>query len=279
MALNHFANVYKPIQIGNMTLKNRIQYSPIVSNHADYVTGRVTHELLEFVGTQAKSGAGLVTIGSTPIDFDRGRDFYGCLSVTSDDDDAGLSLLTRQVHNYDCRLSAELTHAGQWAAERSLGGKQAYVPSVIMDRHDPAKFKEITKNEMLTVIDNWVDVAKRCVKTGFDMVMVHAAHGNLLSSFLSTYFNQRTDKYGGTPENRGAIRWRFWRRLFGAQGKIPIEMRIVGDERIRGKRRLASYTFLKEAQKYIDMIVVSTGTLFMDEAFAYNMPGYYTRRA
>ncbi len=106
------------------------------------MTGRVTNELLEFVSTQAGSGAGLVTIGSTPIDFDRGRDFYGCLSVTSDDDAAGLNLLTREVHNFDCKLSAELTHAGQWAAERSLGGKPAYVPSVIPERHAPGKYKE-----------------------------------------------------------------------------------------------------------------------------------------
>lgn len=278
MPLNNFPHVYQPIQVGNMTLKNRIQYSPIVSNHADYVTGRVTNELLEFVATQAKTGAGLVTIGSTPIDFDRGRDFYGCLSVTSDDDSAGLHLLTREVHKNDCKLSAELTHGGQWAAERSLLGKQAFVPSVVPGIHDPKKFGEITRSEMLEVIDHWVDAASRCVRTGFDMVMVHMAHGNLLSSFLSTAFNQRCDKYGGTPENR----WRYPLEVLEAvysvtKGKIPIEMRIVGDERIPNGTPLSErIAFLKEAQKYIDMIVVSTGTLFMGDAFSYNMPGYYT---
>jgi 2,4-dienoyl-CoA reductase-like NADH-dependent reductase (Old Yellow Enzyme family)/thioredoxin reductase len=275
--LNNYPHVYQPIQVGNMMLKNRIQYSPIVSNHADYVTGRVTNELLEFVGTQASSGAGLVTIGSTPIDFDRGRDFYGCLSVTSDDDAAGLFLLTREVHRRDCKLSAELTHAGQWAAERSLLGKQAFVPSVVPGIHDPKKFKEITRGEMLEVIDHWLDAVRRCMRTGFDMAMVHMAHGNLLSSFLSTAFNQRTDKYGGSPENR----WRYPLEVLEAvhsvtQGKIPIEVRIVGDERIPGGTPLSErIAFLKEAQKYIDMIVVSTGTLFMGEAFSYNMPGYY----
>lgn len=278
MPRNHFPHVYQPIQVGNMTLKNRIQYSPIVSNHADYVTGRVTNELLEFVSTQAKTGAGLVTIGSTPIDFDRGRDFYGCLSVTSDDDGAGLRLLTREVHTNDCKLSAELTHAGQWAAERSLMGKEAFVPTVVPGIHDPKKFKEITRSEMLEVIDHWIDAAKRCVACGFDMVMVHMAHGNLLSSFLSTAFNMRNDQYGGTPQNR----WRYPLEVLEAvqsvtKGKIPIEMRIVGDERIPGGTPLSErIEFLKEAQKYIDMIVVSTGTLFMGEAFSYNMPGYYT---
>ncbi len=278
MALYKYPHVYQPIQVGSITLKNRIQYSPIVSNHADYVTGRVTNELLEFVGTQAGSGAGLVTIGSTPIDFDRGRDFYGCLSVTSDDDAAGLFLLTREAHQHDCKISAELTHAGQWAAERSLGGKKAFVPSVVKGIHDPKKFKEINRREMLEVIDHWIDAVKRCMRTGFDMVMVHMAHGNLLSSFLSTAFNQRTDAYGGSPQNR----WRYPLEVLEAvysvtKGKIPIEMRVVGDERIPGGTPLEErIEFLKQAQKYVDMIVVSTGTLFMGEAFSYNMPGYYT---
>jgi 2,4-dienoyl-CoA reductase-like NADH-dependent reductase (Old Yellow Enzyme family) len=57
MALNHYPHVYQPIQVGSMTMKNRIQYSPIVSNHAGRLSGSVTTELLEFVAAQAKTGA------------------------------------------------------------------------------------------------------------------------------------------------------------------------------------------------------------------------------
>ena len=76
MALNHFPHVYQPIQVGRMTLKNRIQYSPMVSNHADFVTGAVTNDLINVVRMQAQTGVGLVSIGSTPVDFDWGRDFW-----------------------------------------------------------------------------------------------------------------------------------------------------------------------------------------------------------
>ena len=69
-----------------MHMKNRIQFSPIVTNHAEFESGRVTHALLDFVSTQAQTGCGLVTIGSTPVDFEHGRDFYGCLGVTNDND-------------------------------------------------------------------------------------------------------------------------------------------------------------------------------------------------
>ena len=106
MAFTKHPHIYQPIQVGSMTLKNRIQYSPIVSNHADVETGRVNRELLDFVGNQAQTGCALVTIGSTPIDFEHGRDFYSCLSATNDLDLPGLSLLTDEVHRYDCKLSA-----------------------------------------------------------------------------------------------------------------------------------------------------------------------------
>ena len=62
MARNHFPHIYQPIQVGSMYMKNRIQFSPIVSNHADVETGRVGHELLDFISMQAQTGAALVTI-------------------------------------------------------------------------------------------------------------------------------------------------------------------------------------------------------------------------
>jgi len=277
MALNHFPHIYRPIQVGSMTMKNRIQFSPIVSNHAGVEDGRVGHELLEFVSTQAQTGCGLVTIGSTPVNFEEGRDFYSCLSATSDQDVPGLGLLADEVHRWDCNLSAELIHAGQWAA---LNGKEAWVPSVVEKYHKaPRRYREIGRTEMLRVIDDYVAATRRCMEAGFDMVMAHFAHGNLVSAFLSTLWNQRGDAYGGSPQNR----WRFPLEVLEAihsvtRGKIPIEMRVVGDERIPGGTDIAErIAFLKEAARYVDMLCVSTGTLMYTdgECFSYNMPGYY----
>jgi 2,4-dienoyl-CoA reductase-like NADH-dependent reductase (Old Yellow Enzyme family)/thioredoxin reductase len=267
-----------------MTLKNRIQWSPIVSNHCGVEDGFVTPEMLEFTGSQARSGAALITIGSTPIDFDRGRDFYACLSVTKPEDEGGLNLLTREVHKYDAKLSTELIHAGQWAHPRSLtGDKKAWVPSYIPGWHDKLlgrdKVEEISRPQMLEVIDHYQKAVKRCMDTGFDMVMVHLAHGNLLSSFLSTAFNHRGDSYGGSAQNR----WKFPLEVIEAmyevtKGRIPIEARVVGNEYFDGgtdvKERIE---FLKEAQKRIDMIIISAGTLYSEYAMGFNMPGYYTK--
>ena len=279
MALTKFPHVYQPLQVGNMRLKNRIQYSPIVSNHAGYRSGEVTHQLLEFVSAQARTGVGLVTIGSTPINFEEARDFFGCMSATKDDDLPGLTQLSEELHRYDCKISAELIHAGQWGALTLPEGRLAWAPSAVEPHHDPKKIREITRAEMLTVIDDFVAALKRCMAASFDMGMIHYAHGNLMSAFLSTFWNRRTDQYGGSERNR----WRFPLELLEAvhdtvNGRIPLEMRIVGNEHLAGGTRLEErIRFLKEAQKYIDMIVVSAGTLMHDEAFGYNMPGYYVK--
>ena len=276
MPLNNFPHVYQPIQVGNMTLKNRIQYSPIVSNHAGLTTGSVTRELFEFVSAQGKTGAGLVTIGSTPVNFNEGRDFYGCLSVTSDYDIPGLAMLANELHRYDCKLSTELIHAGQWRGLTAPEGEVAWVPSVVAPYHNPKRHHEITRAEMLTVIDDFVAAIKRCITAHFDMAMIHFAHGNLMSGFLSTLWNQRGDQYGGSEKNR----WRFPLELleaaYDAAKGMPLEMRIVGNEHLAGGTPLDErIRFLKEAQKYIDMIVVSAGNLIYGEAFSYNMPNYY----
>ena len=279
MALTNFPHVYQPLQVGNMRLKNRIQYSPIVTNHAGYKSGEVTHQLLEFVSAQARTGVSLVTIGSTPVNFEEARDFFGCLSATKDEDVPGLTQLAEELHRYDCRLSAELIHGGQWGALTLPEGRLGWVPSVVEPYHDPKRLREITRAEMLTVIDDFVAALKRCMKAGFDMGMIHYAHGNLMSAFLSTFWNKRGDQYGGSEMNR----WRFPLELLEAvydtvKGRMPLEMRIVGNEHLPGGTTLDErIRFLKEAQKYIDMIVVSAGNLMYGEAFSYNMPGYYVK--
>ena len=277
MPLNNFPHVYQPIQVGNMKLKNRIQYSPIVTNHAGYKSGEVTHQLLEFVSGQAKTGAALVTIGSTPVNFREARDFFGCLSATKDEDLPGLTMLSEELHKYDCKLSAELIHGGQWGALTLPENEVGWVASVVEPYHDPKRLREITRTEMLTVIDDFVAALKRCMASFFDMAMIHYAHGNLMSGFLSTLWNQRGDKYGGSEKNR----WRFPLELLEAaydtvKGRMPLEMRVVGNEHLPGGTTLDErIRFLKEASKYIDMIVVSAGNLMYGEAFSYNMPGYF----
>jgi len=271
-----YPHVFRPIRVGSMTLKNRIQFSPVVSGHAETVSGASNPDLVEFLGAQARSGAGLVTIGSTPIDFDRARDFYGCLSVTRDSDVADLSVLADEVHRYGAKLSVELTHAGAIGDPTLLNGP-AFAPSVIPGIHNPATTKEIDRAEMEEVKQHWVDCVRRLKKAGFDMAMIHGAHMNLFASFLSPLLNRRTDEYGGCPENR----WRFPLEVLAACREVAgkdfnLELRISGDERIEGGVTVEErIDFLNAAAAYIDMVVVSTGGFVSRHAVSHMLPSYH----
>jgi 2,4-dienoyl-CoA reductase-like NADH-dependent reductase (Old Yellow Enzyme family)/thioredoxin reductase len=271
-----YPHVFRPITIGSMTLKNRIQFSPIVSRHAESFTGACTADLVEFVGAQARSGVGLVTIGSSPIDFDRARDFYGCLSVVRDSDVAGLSVIAEEVHRYGAKLSIELTHAGAVSDPALLAGP-AFAPSVIPGIHDPRTTKEIDRAEMDEVKQHWVDCVRRVKRAGFDMAMIHGGHMNLFASFLTPLLNRRTDEYGGGPENRMRFPLEILAACREEAGKdFNLELRLSGDERVPGGASLEErIAFLNAATPYIDMVIISTGGFLFAETGAYMMAGYH----
>lgn len=272
-----YPHVFTPVRVGTMKVKNRIQYAPIVSAHAETESGRCTGELLEFVGTQARSGAGIVTIGSSPIDFDRARDFYGCLSVFKDSDVPSMRLLAEEVHRYGAKISVETTHAGMIGDQSLNSGKPAFVPSVIPALHDGMYVAEMDKGDMHEVIEHWTVCIRHCREAGFDMASVCAAHGHLLSAFLSPLLNHRTDEYGGSPENRRRFPLEVLKALRAAAGnKMALELRISGDEHAPGgtscDERIA---FLQEAQKYVDMVSLSAGLNVSPQSEAYTVPSYY----
>ena len=271
-----YPHVFQPIAVGSMTLKNRIQFSPIVSRHAETYTGTCTTGLVEFLGAQARSGAGLVTIGSSPIDFDRARDFYGCVSVVRESDVAGLSLLAEEVHRYGAKLSIELTHAGAVSNPALLAGP-AFAPSVIAGIHNPKTTKEIDRAEMEEVKQHWVDCVRRVKRAGFDMAMIHGAHMNLFASFLTPLLNRRTDEYGGSAENRMRFPLEILEACREEAGKnFNLELRISGDERVPGGVSLEErVAFLNAATPFIDMVIVSTGGFLFPETAAFMMAGYH----
>ncbi len=275
---NKYPHVFSPLAIGNMAIKNRIQFSPAVTCHATALAGDVTDGLVEFIGAQARTGAAIVTIGATPVDYDRARDFVGSLSVVNDTDVPGLKLLAEEAHRYGAKLSVELTHAGRIADRDFLHGKPALAPSVIpgMDA-DGASFKEISREEMQEVISHFVACTRRCMEAGFDMVMIHGAHGNLLSSFLSQVFNKRTDQYGGCLENRMRFPLEVLQAVRNFVGdRMAIEYRICGNEYLEGSPTVDEVAaFLKEAQDYIDMAVVSGGLITDPHIGKYTIPSYH----
>ncbi len=275
-SFNKYPHVFSPIKIGNMEVKNRIQFSPMVSSLST-PTGGVSPELLGYIKYQAQSGVGVITIGSTPIDHINGVDFFGALDVTSDDNMTDLRRISEVVHRYGAKVSCELVHAGRSAPKQFRPNSPAIAPSAIPVENGPTDIREMDEKDMETIRNEYCDVAERLMKSGFDMVMVHAAHGNLLAQFMSPKYNQRTDEYGGSFENR--VRWpisvlKAMRERVGRG--LCIDMRISGDELVPGGMGIEeTKAFIRLAQEYIDTVHVSQGLIVEPKYMPYTMPAFY----
>ena len=114
---NDFEHVFTPIKVGNLTLRNRIQFAPMVSSLSTS-TGAVSEDIRAFIEMQAKTGVSLITIGATPVDHINAVDYFGAVDVTSDDNIVDLLRLSESAHRYGALLSVELVHAGRGAPRR-----------------------------------------------------------------------------------------------------------------------------------------------------------------
>ncbi len=269
LKFSKYSKIFEPIQCGPMRLKNRIEFTPMVSCHAD-ADGRVTQELVDYLGMQARTGAGLITIGDTVVDRTTGDGFMGALSMTRETDILGLSRLAEEVHKYGAKLSVEMNHGGNTAIPELLESDALGVTTTPM----PGKsryVKMLDQKSIDKIVKQFGDCADRLMRAGFDAVMIHAAHGNLITQFLSPASNTRIDWYGGSLENRSRFAMEILEEVYSrVGGKIAIDMRISAEERIKGGMEIEEVIeFLKNAEKYLDKVHISTGLITNPECIKY----------
>lgn len=278
-AFNNYKHVFTPLKVGAHILKNRIEFSPLVSNMVTK-DGEITQDYINFVETQARSGAALITIGATPINRGLAREFHSEVNVSDDAMLNGLHRLTEAAHIFDAKMSVELFHSGL-GGDTSISGKHYVLgPSNFPIPNQVQNVKVMDQNDMDEIIADFVDAAKRCQQADFDFIMVHAAHGNLLAQFLSRRTNQRNDQYGGSIENRQRFPLMLLKAVREAVGpQMGIEMRISGDEIVPDGMRIDEVIeFIKKAQEYIDLVHVSAGLIVDQRAQFFVMPPYYREK-
>lgn len=278
-SFNDFPNLFSPIKIRNLELKNRLIFSPVVSGHAGVVDGQVTEALVQFIGAQARTGVGMVTIGASPVNPGLGRDFFGSLSVYNDTDIPGLHRLVEEAHRYGAAISCEILHAGRIAHPDALQGRKAIVPWLAPDM-DPELFEQASKEQIEEVRQQFCDAARRLKQAGFDAVLIHGAHGNFTSAFFSPLTNQRDDEYGGSFENRMRFPLELCKAVRETVGDdMVIDFRISQNEYVEGGTTLEDViTFIKAASPYIDDAHLSGGWIFDPVYVKYMMPGYPQER-
>jgi 2,4-dienoyl-CoA reductase (NADPH2) len=190
--------LFQPVTINRLEVKNRIYLPAMHLGMA--VDFQVTDPLIAFYAERAKGGAGMICVGYATVD-----DLSGNTQNIGAHDDAfipGLSRLAAAIKDNGARSAVQLNHAGRYNFSFFLDGKQPVAPSPVASRMTGETPKELSMDEIQQTIKAFADAAVRVKTAGFDAVEVLCGTGYLISEFLSPLTNQRTDRYGGSLENR-----------------------------------------------------------------------------
>ncbi len=196
-----YEHLFSEIRIGSLVFKNRILFPPISTNFAS-PDGSVTPEFVYHYARRAKGGAAMITLENMCIEFPDAR--HGATQPRIDDDRfiPGLSLLAYEIHKYNSFAFMELTHPGLFSELEHSGGKTPVAPSDVDLRKDHLHPHVLSEDEIEHIADLFAQAALRAKKAHFDGVEIEAAHALLVNQFLSPVANKRTDKFGGSLENR-----------------------------------------------------------------------------
>ena len=283
--MDKYQNVFSPFKIGNVDIKNRIETAPmLLCKDPD---GFIRRDTVEFYQALARGGAGIVTIGDSAVDFKVGRSHIGEINLFDDRIVGGLSTVAEAVHRYGAKVSLELNHAGKLALpsnERNPIGPSA---EIVMRQGTTIQIQEMNQHMIDSVIDQFASASHRCLKAGFDMVMIHGGHGWLLGQFASTLTNKRTDRYGGSLENKARFANELLMEIRKRVGtNLAIEYRISAEELVPGGMQIdETIEFLRLIQDKIDLVNVSLGTMGVDPKYGlwmqptYLPHGYNVHRA
>ncbi|NLT40469.1 MAG: FAD-dependent oxidoreductase [Clostridiales bacterium] len=264
-----YRHVFTPFTIKGVEFKNRIETAPM-SPKLTTAAGAVTTEFIEFFRPIARGGAAIITIGNSSVDLAESKDETRHIDLGQDDVMLGLSRYVDMCENYGAIPSIEVNHAGRDAVYE-FTHRPAYGPSACYTQdelrrakesgREPVKVIEMDEDKIQETVEKFANAVLRCKKAGFKMVLLHGAHSNLLPQFVSPLTNKRTDRYGGSLENRA----RFPIEVLDAIRKkvgpdFLIEYRISASEFIEGGMEPEeTIEFAKMIEDKIDILHVSAG--------------------
>jgi 2,4-dienoyl-CoA reductase-like NADH-dependent reductase (Old Yellow Enzyme family) len=225
--------IFEETKIKSMTLRNRIVRSATWENKATD-EGLVTDELIDFTGELTRGGVGLIVTGISSVS-EGGKITFGQTGIHRDECIPGLKRLTDEVHRYGGQVAAQLAHGGG-KSRLFQPGKPLIAPSDIeREFFGTAPARAMTLDDIESVKGAFRRAALRAREAGFDAVQLHAAHGYLLSQFLSPLCNRREDEYGGDSQKRARFVGELIEDIRRAVGPdFPILMKMNGDDFVEG---------------------------------------------
>jgi len=253
------SKLFEPRSIGRLKIKNRFVRSATWEGMAGE-DGACTSRLVKLTGELAVGEVGLI-VSSHAFVSPEGQAGPWQLGICDDRLVSGLRQMATAAHDGGSTIVAQLAHAGLQAATL-LTKTQAIGPSSL-PRDDGTHCKEMTLAEIQQTVDTFVAAAVRAKDAGFDGVQIHAAHGYLLSQFVSPYYNRRRDEFGGSAANRARIVLDILGRIKSTLGEeFPVLIKLNSEDFIDGGLTVGDSLQIARllAEAGIDAIELSGGT-------------------
>ena len=274
--IERYSHLLKPLRLGGTWFRNRIFYAPtgLLDLTADFSP---SFDHIAYFERKAKGGAASVNVGESIVcDFDPGDSRYNIIQLKDHIYNYnGLAKLADAINRQGAVATIELQHLG--AASKHNGPDQL-APSDGPNPLEPSIMRHaMTEEQIYQVIDEFSNAALYAKSRGFGMVQIHGGHGWLVNQFFSPFFNQRTDRWGGSAENRARFGVAVIDEIHRKCGRdFPVEIRISGSELFEGGYGIeGGIEFAKQLEGHADLIHVSMGNPKHPGSAQYTHPGIF----
>jgi NADPH2 dehydrogenase len=251
------ANIFSEYRISKLELKNRIVMPPMCMYVASE-SGMASDWHVIHYATRAVGGVGLIIVEAAGVSPE-GRISSYDLGIWDDEHIPGLARIVDAVHQNGAKIGIQINHAGRKCEAK---GMDIEAPSPIPYDEKSKTPREMTQSDIAETVEEFRQAAIRANKAGFDLIQIHAAHGYLLSEFLSPLTNHREDKYGGSYQNRV----RFLEEVLVAIKSVwpdgkPIDVRVSAEDYAEGGNQPEDLAAMLNMIKNrgIDSLNISTG--------------------
>lgn len=237
-----------------MILKNRFVRAAIGDYSRD---GHLSDGTIERYETLAKGGVGTIITGFTLVD--EAEKLFPIPAIYDDQFIEGLRILTDVVHSHETNIILQLVYVGSYVMGET-GERAVLGPSTVANLYTQVIPKAMDEGEIKAVQEKFAQAALRARKAGFDGIEIHAAHGFLLNQFITPYYNKRSDRYGGSVENRGRMLFETISLIRHAVGtEFPVWVKVNSTDGFEGGQTFddCRYVCKEMARLGVDAIEVS----------------------
>lgn len=261
----NFPHLSSPIQIGRVTFRNRMFSAPMGGTDITN-DGCIGPKSTAFYELRGKGGAAAVTVSECMVHPETDGSHAYHLDTAILNSLASATYTADAISRHGAVPSLELSHSGMYAGtymtDKSRQHSMHQWGACDTVRPDGVPVKALTEEMLQDIVASYGKTAALAKRAGFQMIMIHGGHGWLINQFLSPYFNKRTDKYGGSLENRCRLAVEVLKAVREAVGPgFPIEFRMSGSELFEGGYDLKEGVRIAQTiEPYVDLIHVSAGT-------------------